>query len=112
MQNQIMRCLIKLRGPQHHKGFKYAIEAVSLILSNDAIPICEIYNAIASKYQDTPYCVERNLRTYITATWKDGCAEEVQKLGCYVSDKTGLPVNKEFICAVANAVRLETDTSN
>ena len=104
MRNKIMQYLLKLNGPQHHKGFLYAVEAIDLMIHDYCKPIGEIYYDIASKYKDNDHGVSRNIRTFLETTYEKGSQEELAKLHCSLNDRTNLPMNKEFLRAVTNQI--------
>ena len=58
----------------------------------------DVYPHVAKLYNATPKQVERNIRTFIEATWNRGDIEKINKLfGYTVNQYKGRPTNKEFI---------------
>ena len=111
MKTVIMKHLVKLNGPQHHKGFLYIVEAVEMLVNDYCKPIGEIYDDIAKKYKDHYHSVSRNISFFLSITYEKGCQEELKNLHCSISEKTNLPVNKEFLRALTNKILIEENLS-
>ena len=90
-----------IRAPLNLLGYKLARAAVTYCVDNyNAQPYItkEVYPFVAELFNSTPKQVERNIRTFIEATWQRGDMENINKLfGYSVSQHKGRPTNKEFI---------------
>ena len=88
-------------APANLKGYLYARAAITYCVDNyggQQYITKEVYPYVASVYNVTPKQVERNIRTFIEATWNRGDIEKLNKLfGYTVSQHKGRPTNKEFI---------------
>ncbi len=91
-----------------HLGYYYLHTAVELVLEDRErlLMISKLlYPKIAAIHNTTPACVERNLRTVITACWNRGDRERLyQVAGCRLQHK---PTNGEFIDLLACYIRKE-----
>lgn len=88
-------------APANLRGYQYARAAIAYCVENynsQRYITKEVYPYVASFYNATPKQVERNIRTFIEATWERGDIEKINKLfGYTVSRHKGRPTNKEFI---------------
>ena len=88
-------------APANLRGYQYARAAIIYCVDNygsQHYVTKEVYPYVAAQYNATPKQVERNIRTFIEATWSRGDIEKLNKLfGYTVSQHKGRPTNKEFI---------------
>lgn len=102
--------LHELGVPAHIKGYQYLRDAIVLSVQDsemlDAITKV-LYPEIAKRYQTTPSCVERDVRSAIEAAWNRGNPDTLDELfGYTVSTEKGKPTNSEFIALIADKIRL------
>lgn len=82
-----------------HKGFRYAIECIRLIIvyGTDTYSLNkDVYPIVADWYMVTPACVEHNVRNAIICAWDRtrDCAQEYQsKMAIFASR----PTNYKFL---------------
>ncbi len=88
------------------KGYKYLMEAIIYCIGkgNVAYSITkDVYPAVAKKFDTTPSRVERSIRHAIEVCYdKSGDSELFKK---YFGN-IGRPKNSEFICGLANWIKL------
>lgn len=88
-------------APANLRGYQYARAAITYCVDNydtQCLITKEVYPYVAKLYNATPKQVERNIRTFIEATWSRGDMEKINKLfGYTVNQYKGRPTNKEFI---------------
>ncbi len=89
-------------------GYRYCRDSVEYMLENGIFSSAdEIYEFVAKKNSTTAFCVERNIRYAIERTWEKGNVEEiVKKFGFSVRDDKGKPTNREFLCMIADRVKM------
>ena len=100
----ITRQTLRLLGINHsYKGYAYLILAVHLVIENPSILtyICKgLYIDIASQFDTTVFCVERNIRTIKNHLWKCGDKAVLHKIfGDLYCCKA--PTNTAFIDALS-----------
>lgn len=90
-----------MSAPVNLAGYQLARAAVTYCVDNYASQpyiTKDVYPYVAKLYGATSKQVERNIRTFIEATWQRGDIEKLNKLfGYTVSQHKGRPTNKEFI---------------
>ncbi len=88
-------------APANLMGYQYARAAITYCVDNygsQRYITKDVYPYVAMQFNATPKQVERNIRTFIEATWNRGDIEKLNKLfGYTVSQHKGRPTNKEFI---------------
>ena len=88
-------------APANLIGYQYARAAIAYCVDNyggQQYITKDVYPYVADMYNVTPKQVERNIRTFIEATWNRGDIEKINKLfGYTVNQYKGRPTNKEFI---------------
>ena len=91
-------------APANLMGYQYARAAVTYCVENygrQHFITRDVYPHVAKLYNATPKQVERNIRTFIEATWNRGDIEKINKLfGYTVNQYKGRPTNKEFIAQI------------
>ena len=100
----ITKQTLRLLGINHsYKGYAYLILAIQLVIKNPDIltNICKgLYIDIASQYNTSVSCVERNIRTIKNHLWKCGDQEVLRKIfGDLYCCKA--PTNAAFIDALS-----------
>lgn len=101
--------LVKFGTPAHIKGYRYLKYAVELVVKDedliDAIT-CELYPAVARRFNTTPSRVERAIRHAVEVTWDRGDWHLLQQyFGSTISKDKCKPTNSEFIARLANIIR-------
>lgn len=107
----ISNLLIRIGLPAHLLGFRFAQEAVLMLVDNPMLMKNRtkiLYPAIANKHSTTPFCVERAIRHVITLTWERGIASRYERELSHIL-KLHLPAEKptsgEFIALIAEYIR-------
>lgn len=109
VEEEIANILLEIGVPEHIKGHRYAIYAIRVVVETpdiiDAIT-CELYPAVAEKFNTTGSRVERAIRHGIECAW-DRCDDKVisKYFGATISADKGKPTNSEFIARISNIVR-------
>ena len=111
-ENAGIRTVLKeLCVAPNYIGYKYLIDAVELIISNQNENLCltkSIYPLIAKKYNVSIGSVERSIRTVVNNSWgKIPEAELIKYFGLYALTSSFKPSNSRFIYAVAEAFMSE-----
>lgn len=98
--------LFALCIPEHLEGFSYLCSAIVKAAQD---PECArrvtkfLYPELAREANTSTSCVERSMRTAISAGWQRGGQRALdERLGCTFSRR---PTNSQFIRLVANAIR-------
>lgn len=108
-EDETAKILCDIGYPEHIKGYRYCVHAINLAVSNpdiiDAIT-CELYPAVAVKFNTTGRRVEKAIRHGIECAW-DRCDCKVigEYFGSTISSHKGRPTNSEFIARISNIVR-------
>lgn len=108
---RITALLHKIAVPPHVKGYRYLIDAISMV-AGDAALIKQIttvlYPAVARRYGSSPARVERAMRHAIELAWDRCRVEDMEELfGYTVAEDKDKPSNSEFIAMLADRVRLQ-----
>lgn len=86
-----------------YKGYYYVAEAVKLVMQDASLLLYiskSLYPAVARTYDTTISCVERNIRTVITACWDSEYVTDLESMaGVRLYRK---PTSGEFIDILAN----------
>lgn len=112
LERHITRTMLDMGIPAHLKGYHYLREAI-LISEKDMSTVTSVtkllYPSIAKRYQTTEQKVERAIRNAIEVSWKRGNVRIFEELFGY-SCRNGRhrPTNSEYICRMADKIRLET----
>lgn len=90
------------------RGYRYCRDGIVYMLENGIFASAdEIYEFVAKKNNTTALCVERTVRYAIERTWEKGNIDEiVKKFGFSVRDDKGKPTNREFLCMIADRVKM------
>lgn len=87
-----------------YKGYPLMIEAINIYIEHYGgyIQITkDVYPILAEKYNTTPYCVERNIRTIVELCWKNKRQSVKEIIGHEI---TICPTNSDFLDAVAYTI--------
>lgn len=100
----IKRTVMELGVPTHILGYKYIVEGLYIIISEDNIyPIStQVYETIAKNYDTTAACVESAMRKTINRIYETPTQSLIEILGG--NDK---PSNAKFLTAIAEKIMLE-----
>lgn len=101
--------LIALGMSRKIHGYRYCRDAVEYMLENGVFSSADaVYAFVAKKNSTTAFCVERNIRYAVERTWEKGNIDEiVSKFGISVRDDKGKPTNREFLCMIADIVKMK-----
>lgn len=92
------------------KGYAFLREALLMYIKNeDCIEDMSklVYPAIAERYNTTPACVERDMRTSLEGAWGKGDMDYAEKLfGYSIDEEKGKPTNRAFIATVADYIKI------
>lgn len=105
ISSQATKTVIDLGIPTNVLGFRYIIEALKIILSDEhAYPLSKaVYAPIADNCSTTVECVESAIRKTITNLY-DANAETVDE----ITGKSHKPSNAKFLTAIAEKIKLES----
>ncbi len=101
-ENITVRSILHQLGiGKSYSGYNYIMYAMDLLFSDSDFLNCItkiLYVEIASKYQTSSTCVERNIRKVIEIIWKN-VSENEQMITCIfgVRHLKTKPTNKEFL---------------
>lgn len=107
--------LMRLRCPTNYKGYLQLVLAIELVLEDEDYSIRifkDAYPIIAKRYNQirnekaTVDSVEHALRTVIGQIWKRRKNNFILELLFGYMDGDDKPINSEFICAVANYIKV------
>ena len=111
LERYVTGIMLDMGIPAHLKGYHYLREAI-LISEQDMETVTSVtkllYPSIAKRYHTTEQKVERAIRNAIEVSWKRGNARTFEELFGYssVSGKNR-PTNSEYICRLADKIRLD-----
>ena len=96
-ENAAHRLLRLLGANGGYLGFYYTASAIEIIMENEnCIYQCKwLYNEVAKRYQTTPFCVERNIRTLVDTIWSFGNRKLLKEIVPYPPNIK--PKNAQFI---------------
>lgn len=104
-QKEISNTLSQLGVSKAYAGYKYVVYGTSLVIEDKNclnLITKSLYIDIASHYNTTWECVERNIRTVILSIWKTQNRELLKTLcGGYINER---PTNKEFFLLLADYI--------
>jgi two-component system response regulator (stage 0 sporulation protein A) len=108
-ENCIRQVLLELGVPEHIKGHRFLVTAISEAVKNAELIdyiTRELYPTVASNHNTTASRVERAIRHAVELAWDRGDLDALQHyFGNTVSISKGKPTNSEFIARVSNVVR-------
>lgn len=111
LEARVTEILRQMGVPAHIKGYQYLRIAIMMVIENMELVSAitkELYPSIAKKFETTSFRVERAIRHAIEAAWDRGDIETLQSFfGYTVSSVKGKPTNAEFICMIADRLRLQ-----
>lgn len=93
--------LRKFNVTSKYRGYFHVIEATMMYVENHDRYLMitkEVYPTVAKKLDDTPYCVEHNIRCVIARCWKNN-KELLQSIANYPLPER--PSNSEFLDILA-----------
>lgn len=106
----VRAALIRIRVPTHLDGYKYLCEGLSRALEDRSClqgVTKALYRDIAKAFHTNSACVERSMRTAITAAWQKGSAENRRRcFGAAFDGDDQAPSNIRFISAMAEYIEL------
>lgn len=111
LEATIRRVLLDLGVPDHIKGHRYLVTALTIAVNNqtavDSITRY-LYPAVAEQHGTTNSRAERAIRHAVEVAWDRGDLEILANyFGNTVSAQKGKPTNSEFIARIANVVRAQ-----
>lgn len=116
LELQVTDLLHRLGIPSHVSGHAYLREAILLCFDNPAIShrvTKNLYPVLAEQFDTSPSNIERSMRYALELAWLRGDIEIIgEYFGYCVNPNTGKPKNKEFLCVVADRLRLERKLYN
>lgn len=105
----IRQILLELGAPDHLQGHPYVIQAILLVLKDQAYInsiTFGLYPQLAAQFGTTAARVERAIRHMIEVTWTRGDLTVLDRyFGNTISPEKGKPTNGEFIARLANVVK-------
>lgn len=108
---EITKLLHELGVPAHIQGHEYLREAIVMIYNEPSLmyQITKfLYPEIAKKYHTSSIRVERAIRHAIEISWGIGNIEVMNDLFSYsLSHLKDKPCNSQYICTIADKLRLE-----
>lgn len=109
----VTKLMLELGMPAHLRGYHYLREAVCLSAEDMELvgSVTKLlYPQIAKQYHTSIEKVERAIRSVIEVGWKRGNESLFEEIFGYSKSSTkGRPTNSEFIVAMADRIRLETE---
>ncbi len=111
LERYVTRIMLDMGIPAHLKGYHYLREAI-LISEQDMETVTSVtkllYPSIAKRYHTTDQKVERAIRNAIEVSWKRGNTRTFEELFGYSSiSGRQRPTNSEYICRLADKIRLD-----
>lgn len=111
LERYVTQIILDLGIPAHLKGYHYLREAI-LISERDMGTVTSVtkllYPSIAKRYNTTEKKVERAIRNAIEVSWKRGNIQTFEELFGYSSvSGRHRPTNSEYICRLADKIRLD-----
>ena len=113
LQLRISKTLYELGVPAHIKGFQYLHAVISLIIADEDLVNTiakDWYRQVAKAFDTTPSRVDRAIQHAKETAFEKSNPDALQKvLGAAAGDGAQKLGNREFILAIANYVRHQTD---
>lgn len=111
LERYVTQIMLDMGIPAHLKGYHYLREAI-LISEQDMRTVTSVtkllYPSIAKRYNTTEKKVERAIRNAIEVSWKRGNTQTFEELFGYSSvSGRHRPTNSEYICRLADKIRLD-----
>lgn len=111
LERYVTQIMLDMGIPAHLKGYHYLREAI-LISERDMSTVTSVtkllYPSIAKRYQTTDQKVERAIRNAIEVSWRRGNARTFEELFGYSANSgRQRPTNSEYICRLADKIRLD-----
>lgn len=111
LERYVTQIMLDMGIPAHLKGYHYLREAI-LISERDMRTVTSVtkllYPSIAKRYHTTDQKVERAIRNAIEVSWKRGNVQTFEELFGYSSvSGRQRPTNSEYICRLADKIRLD-----
>ncbi len=111
LERYITRLMLDMGIPAHLKGYHYLREAI-LISGQDMTTLNSVtkllYPSIAKRYHTTETKVERAIRNAIEVSWRRGNTTVFEQMFGYSAlNGRPRPTNSEYICQLADKIRLE-----
>ncbi|MCM1506571.1 MAG: sporulation initiation factor Spo0A C-terminal domain-containing protein [Ruminococcus flavefaciens] len=106
IEKTIAKMLLYMGFQANHKGYRYTVESILLILDNPEFAYgfnYKLYPVIAKKHNVTPLSVERALRTAISSAYD----RNYRKFEEFFEYKLQKPTNTEFVSFCTEQVRLK-----
>ncbi len=100
-EKEVGLLLHRLGVSSKYHGFEYLSNCVVILLENDSYrhkSMTFLYEELAKKFNCTPKCVERNIRTCIDSSWNKVSYSTVNEVfGSTMNYVEESPSNREFI---------------
>lgn len=110
MQTQIEQELVRLGMNRRSKGFSYCAHAIGQLCREPFLPAKTVYARVAQACGTHSASVERDIRYTVEKTWETGDWRQIDRLfGYTVCRERGKPTNREFLCRLAEKIRMESD---
>ena len=111
LERYITRIMLDMGIPAHLKGYHYLREAI-LITEQDMETVTSVtkrlYPSIAKRFGTSDQKVERAIRNAIEVSWRRGNTHTFEELFGYSANSgRQRPTNSEYICRLADKVRLD-----
>ncbi|MBQ8247834.1 MAG: sporulation initiation factor Spo0A C-terminal domain-containing protein [Lachnospiraceae bacterium] len=111
LERHVTQIMLNVGIPAHLKGYHYLREAI-LITEQDMEIVTSVtkllYPLIAKRYNTTEQKVERAIRNAIEFSWEHGNTNTLEELFGYSSiGGRQRPTNSEYICRLADKIRLD-----
>lgn len=111
MEEKITNIFITLGIPAHINGFHFLREAVKIAMGNYRIVNSitkELYPKVATRFDTSPYKVERGIRHAIEVAWNKGKIVNINSVfGLHVYDSNDKPTNGELIALLADKMSMD-----
>ncbi len=108
---QVVALLHKIAVPPHVKGYRYLLDAISMVVQDAQLiksVTTVLYPAIAQRHDSKKERVERSMRHAIELAWDRCRVEDMEELFGYTVDANkDKPTNSEFIAMLADHIRLQ-----
>ena len=111
LHTRVSEVLCELGIPAHLNGYRYLRSALVRAVQDQKVEegiVKGLYVDVAKEFNTTPSRVERSIRHAVEVAWDRCDLDQIYKwFGGTVSPHKGRPTNSEFICMVADKIRLE-----
>ena len=110
IEEDISNILIKIGMPANIKGYRYAREAIKIVISNpEAMNAVtkNLYPAVAKIFDTLPSRIERSIRHAIEKAYMNGNVDIQKEFFKFPEDSKKIkPTNSEFIFCLADHIRI------